>query len=111
MIYTPRYIIYNAVCHYLDKETKEKLDRSPGKSEKITDASFIKIIGQHFDFMRMRDSPRIKEDLWLFNYLMYENTKKDNFPMTDIGNRIAFKGRLVKKGLILQYEKKIFPGT
>ena len=62
MIYTPRYIIFKAVLRYLDQPAKERLSNALGKSEKITDASFIKIMEQHFDFTRMRDNPLIPED-------------------------------------------------
>ena len=109
MIYTPRYIIYTAVCRYLDEDELGKLKHALGKSEKITDASFIKIIEQHFDFTLMRDKPHKRQDVLLFNYLRYENKKKDNFHMSEIGNKIKFKGRLLKKGLIVQYEKEVMP--
>ena len=109
MNYTPRYVIYYAVCKYLDAATREKLGLALGKSEKITDATFIKIVEQFFDFGIMRDKPRIREDVWLFNYLMYETKKKDNFHILEIGNSIRFKGRLPKKGLIVKYAKEVMP--
>ena len=68
---------------------------------------FVRIVEKYFYFSRLRDKPLIPEDVWIFNYLMYENRKKENQKIIDIGEKIEFKGRLLKKGLILKYENKI----
>jgi hypothetical protein len=38
---------------------------------------------------------------------MYDNKKKENQNPLEIGDKLNFKGRLLKKGLILKYETKI----
>ena len=107
MLLTPKHIIFVAVSNYLPVEQAAKLKTEISSFKRLPDLKFIKIIERYFDFNMLRDKPVIPEDIWLFNYLMYENKKKVNQNPLEIGDRINFKGRLLKKGLILKYETKI----
>lgn len=107
MIYLPRTILLFAAQNYLNKEQMEILHKDLCRYKKITDRLFLRSLGKYFDFRWFRDKPFIPEDIWLFNYLMYETKKPDNFNPLDFGNTIALKGRLLKIGLIAKYERKI----
>lgn len=73
----------------------------------MTDNSFLKIISKYFDFNDLKNKPFIKEDIWIFNYLMYEIKKKGNFNLLKSGEEISLKGSIPRKGLIIKYEKEI----
>ena len=104
---SPKHIIFISVSNYLSATEVCELKDEIAKFDRVPDAKFIKIVERHFDFNKLKDSPVIPEDIWLYNYLMYENKKKDNHKIHDIGEKINFKGRLLKKGLIVQYETKV----
>jgi hypothetical protein len=84
-----------------------ELKNEISRYNRLPDLKFIKILEKYFDFKILRDSPVIPEDIWLFNYLMYENKRKDDQKLFEIGGKINFKGRLLKKGLIVKYENRI----
>lgn len=107
MILTPKHIIFIAVSKYLSVSVLENLKTEIGRYSSLPDMKFVRIVEKYFYFSRLRDKPLIPEDVWIFNYLMYENRKKENQKIIDIGEKIEFKGRLLKKGLILKYENKI----
>jgi hypothetical protein len=102
----PRLIILKMLEFYLPKETVEKIKKET-YSHETRDTTFIKIVSQHFDFETLRTSPKHWQDIWVYNYLMYE-TKKSNYLKShpfEIGNAIDFAGRLPRKGLIIKYRK------
>lgn len=107
MILTPKHIIFIAVSNYLTVEQSGQLKNDFIGFKRLTDLKFIQLIEKYFDFNILRDKPVIPEDIWLFNYLMYENRKKENQKLFDIGEKINFKGRLLKKGLLIKYENKV----
>ena len=104
---TPKHIIFIAVSKYLSVSDLDILKADIGKYSSLPDMKFIKIVEKYFDFKILRDKPLIQEDVWIFNYLMYENRKKENHNIFDIGEKIEFKGRLLRKGLILKYENNV----
>lgn len=103
----PRVIIYHAACNYLNDEQIHKLKDDLGKLKIITDKKFIDTLEKHFDIKQFRDTPRIPEDIWLFNYLMYGNKKTPKFNHLKMGEEIALLGRFIKRGLIVKYESQI----
>lgn len=107
MVLNPKQIIYLAISKYLSTEKKDSLIKELSKFDKLSDMKFIKIIETYFDFNLLKNKPKIPQDIWIYNYLMYENRKKDNQNIFDIGEKIEFKGKLLKKGLIVKYEKEI----
>lgn len=107
MAFTPRKIIYIAVSNYLTDDRAAALFDEISKRHPLTDNSFLKIIQEYFDFKLMRDKPIVKEDIWIFNYLMYQIKKKDDFNPLKVGEEISLKGRLPKKALIVKYENQI----
>ena len=104
---TPKHIIYIAVSNYISSEEADKIKMEIAKYKRLSDLKFIRIIETYFNFNMLRDKPVIPEDIWLFNYLMYDNKKADDHKLFEIGEKINFKGRLLKKGLIIKYENKI----
>lgn len=107
MILTPKHIIFIAVSNYLTAEQAANLKDDLLPYKRLTDMNFIRLTEKYFDFTKLRDRPFLPEDIWLFNYLMYENKQKENQKLYEIGEKINFKGRLLKKGLLIRYENKI----
>lgn len=103
----PRKIIYLAVCNYLTKEQADDFLKDLSRYKKINDYKFIKTLHKHFDIHLFMEKPYIKEDIWLFNYLMYQNKKRDDFNPLNTGIVMGFKGRLLRRGLITKYEAQI----
>jgi len=103
----PKHIIFIAVSNYLSAEDAAKLKNDIISFKRLPDSKFIKLVEQYFDFNLLRDKPLIPEDIWLFNYLMYENKKREDKKLFEIGEKINFKGKLLKKGLVLKYETQI----
>ncbi len=107
MILTPKHIIFIAVSNYLSAEQAANLKDDLLPYKRLTDMNFIRLTEKYFDFTKLRDTPFLPEDIWLFNYLMYENKQKENQKLYEIGEKINFKGKLLKKGLLVKYENKI----
>lgn len=107
MILTPKHIIFIAVSNYLTTEQAANLKNELLPYKRLTDMNFIRLTEKYFDFTTLRDKPIIPEDIWIFNYLMYENKQKENQKLFEIGEKINFKGKLLKKGLLFKYETKI----
>lgn len=107
MILSPKHIIFIAVSNYLNTEQSARLRDDISKFNRLPDLKFIRIVEKYFDFNILRTKPAIPEDIWLFNYLMYENRKKEDQKLFEIGEKINFKGRLLKKGLLVRYENKV----
>lgn len=103
----PKHIIFIVVSNYLTAEDIAKLKNDIISFNRLSDSKFIKLVEQYFNFNTLKDKPLIAEDIWLFNYLMYENKKKEDQKLFEIGEKINFKGKLLKKGLVLKYEKEI----
>lgn len=104
---SPKHIIIIAVSNYLNTGQSAKLRDDISKFNRLPDLKFIRIVERYFDFNILRTKPVIPEDIWLYNYLMYENRKKEDGRLFEIGEKINFKGRLLKKGLLLRYENKV----
>jgi hypothetical protein len=107
MILTPKHIIFIAVSNYLTVKQAANLKNDLLPYKRLTDMNFIRVTEKYFDFTSLRDKPFVPEDIWLFNYLMYENKQKENQKLYEIGEKINFKGKLLKKGLLIRYENKI----
>lgn len=103
----PKHIIFIAVSNYLTAEDAAKLKNDIISFKRLPDSKFVKLVEQYFNFNTLRDKPLIPEDIWLYNYLMYENKKKEDQKLFEIGDKINFKGKLLKKGLVLKYEKEV----
>jgi hypothetical protein len=107
MILSPKHIIFIAVSNYLPVEQMNKLKQELSLFSRLTDMNFITIVETYFDFATLRDKPVIPEDIWLLNYLMYDNHKKENQRLFNSGEKIEFKGRLLKKGLLIKYNNSV----
>lgn len=90
MKYTPRYIIYWAVCRYLNEEQTEQLKKNLTKGNLKQDRRFLTEVKKVFDLKVMLHKPYIREDAWIYNYIEYDMTTK--FP---------------RKGLIVKYENQV----
>jgi hypothetical protein len=76
MTYSPKYIVYIAVCNYLSEEELNLLKEDIGKMKSKSGKIFLAIIKKHFDVERMRLKPFIWQDIWIYNYLKYEAFKR-----------------------------------
>ena len=92
---SPRYIIFWAVSNYLTESELELLIQDFIKGKGINHPRFLSIIKKHFDFERFRTHPVFWQDIWLYNYLMYD--VKDN--------------RLIRNQLIADYDRYILKPT
>jgi hypothetical protein len=90
MKYSPRTIIFTAASKYLSPEATEKIKHELIKENVKQDRKFLAVVKRHFDFNVMKDKPFIPQDIWIYNYLLYETESK-------------FK----KNGLIAKYEREI----
>lgn len=91
MVYSPRFILYVAVKNYLTEEQLDDLRTDISKKGVKGDKTFLNVIKKHFDIELFRTKPFIWQDIWLYNYLMYD-VKTIKFP---------------RVGLIAKYEKEI----
>ena len=107
MTLTPKHIIFIAVSNYLTPEQSLEIKNEFIKYKRVTGNKFIEIIEQYFDFKMLRDKPLIKEDIWLFNYLMYDVVKKGSKKINDVGEKIIVTGGLKKTPLLKKYEELI----
>lgn len=104
---SPKHIIWIAVSNYLTTQEIEDLKNEFIKYNRLTGRIFIELIAKYFDFKLLRDKPVIPEDIWLFNYLMYETNKINNRKIDSIGEIIKVSGGLKKTPLLKKYESKI----
>ena len=107
MTLTPKHIIFIAVSNYLTAEQSLALKDEMIKYKRLTGLKFIQIIEKYFDFKKFRDKPLIPEDIWLFNYLMYDINKRDAQKISEIGEKINVSKGFRKTKLIRNYESKI----
>lgn len=89
MQFPTRFVLYVAVQNYLTVEKSKELLTDLGR-RKLGDKEFINTIKKHFDIELFRTKPFIWQDIWIYNYLMYEATT-----------------RLVRSKLINRYSKEI----
>jgi len=73
---TPRYIVFWTVSNYLSGSQLEILIADFIKKSPKQDRKFLSIIRKHFDFERLRTSPIFWQDIWIYNYLMFDVKSK-----------------------------------
>jgi hypothetical protein len=88
--HSPRYIIFWAVSNYLSESEMEALIHDFIKGPVHHCPRFLPTIAKHFDIERFRTHPVIWQDIWLYNYIMYD-----------------VKGRFPRNRLIAEYDKRI----
>jgi hypothetical protein len=69
-----RFVIYAAVQNYLDDQQLELLKKDLGEKP-LNNPGFFKLIRKHFDVERLRAQPFFWQDIWIYNYLMYDMQK------------------------------------
>lgn len=75
--YKPHYIVYYAISKYLTDEQNKALLDDIAKYQKP--ASFYhRVISNHFDIEQLRVKPIIAEDIWIYNYILYDLNSKKN---------------------------------
>jgi len=107
MTLTPKHIIFIAVSNYLSATQCNELKNEFIKYKRLSGAKFIQIIEKYFDFKTLRDKALIPEDIWLFNYLMYDTNKKGIQKLGEVGEKITATKGFKKTPLIRKYETKI----
>lgn len=107
MIFKPRHIILFAMSHYLTEDEFNNIFLELYKYKKLTDEKFIRVVSKNFNLKLFIENPIIIEDCWLYNYILYDSKKPETYSPINSNNEIYFKGRFLKKGLIIRYENKI----
>jgi hypothetical protein len=90
MKHTPRTIIFIAVSRYLTEDDIKKIIFDLTSENVKQDRKFLSVIRRYFDFEKFKDAPYIWQDIWLYNYLLYDH-----------------KTKLRRDGLIAKYEREI----
>jgi hypothetical protein len=103
---SPKQIILIAVSKYLSKEIYVILKDEISIHKQLSPQKFVELIERYFDFTVMRDNPLIPEDIWIFNYLMYENKSKNNV-IFQSKEKINIAGKFRKSELLKKYEIKV----
>jgi hypothetical protein len=67
-------VIYAAVQNYLTEQQLDSLRKDLGQKA-LSNSGFIKTIRKHFDIERFRTQPFFWQDIWVYNYLMYDMNK------------------------------------
>jgi hypothetical protein len=103
---TPKHIIFIAVSNYISTDAISDIKNEISKHKRLSAQRFIDIIQNYFDFDTLRDRPIIPEDIWLYNYLMYDNNIKGNISFVE-ADKIIIAGRFRITELIRKYEKVV----
>lgn len=101
-----RQIIFVAFSNYMSNSQIEDVRKEIGRKLKWSPNQFIQIFQKHFDLELLRTNPVIKEDILIYNYLMYEAIHKDNvvFAFNKIGDK---KMKFYQTRTIRTYETQI----
>jgi hypothetical protein len=103
---TPKHIIYIAISNYITNEMALIIKTEIASHKRLTSQKFIELIEKYFDFKDLKDKPFIPEDVWLYNYLMFENQKKNKISFV-ASERIIIEGKFRVTELLRKYEKTI----
>jgi hypothetical protein len=101
---TPKHIIFIAVSNYISTDAISDIKNEISKYKRLSAQRFIDIIQNYFDFDTLRDRPIIPEDIWLYNYLMYDNNIKGNISFVEC---IQFRVSRLRRAEILIHLKSI----
>lgn len=107
MRFPPRKIIYLAVSNYLNPDEAKMLLSEIASKDRLQDNTFLKICGKYIDFNVMKDKPYIPEDIWVYNYLMYQLKPKNTITLSMKRQQINMGGKFPRSGLVSTYERKI----
>jgi hypothetical protein len=101
-----RQIIFIAVSNYLSDTQLDDVRKEIGRKLKWSPNQFIGVFQKHIDLELLRTHPVIKEDILIYNYLMYEAIHKENvvFAFTKIGDK---KMKFYLTRTISKYETEI----
>lgn len=101
-----RQIIFIAVSNYLSDTQLDDVRKEIGRKLKWSPNKFIEIFQKHIDLELLRTNPVIKEDILIYNYLMYEAIHKENvvFAFNKIGDK---KMKFYLTRTIRKYETEI----
>lgn len=91
---TPRQIIFWAVSNYLSGSELEALINDFTKGSINKRPKFLETIARHFDIERFHTDPVFWQDIWLYNYIIYD-----------------IDGKMKRNQLIVDYENTIMIPT
>lgn len=101
----PKLIIFITVCNYITAENRDLIKNELIKYKILSANKFVEIVSKYFDFEILRTKPIIPEDIWLYNYLHYEN--QSNKKIFDNSNRLKIKGKFKKTPLLKKYYTQV----
>jgi hypothetical protein len=106
MLLSVRQIIFVAISNYLSASQLEEVRKEIGRKIRWSPLAFIKVFQQHIDLELLRTKPFFKEDILIYNYLMYDAIHKENvvFSFNKIGEK---KMKFYISATIRNYEKQI----
>lgn len=71
-MYRPRAVLTKVISRYLNAREYKAFIKELSAFEEVSDPLFVEIMNKHFDIERWRTSPIVKQDLWLYNYFVFE---------------------------------------
>ena len=86
----PNYILLKQALRYLSEEEKVALISRLSKLDNAN-RPFFKCLIKYFDYEVFKTKPLIWQDIWLYNYIVYDTDKSLN-----------------RNGLIAKYEREVF---
>jgi hypothetical protein len=104
---SPKKVIYLAVSNYLSPDEAKMLLAELAEKDGRHDNTFLKITGKYFDFSLLKDKPYIKEDILIYNYLMYQLKPKKTLDLFTKPQQITMSGKFPRTGLIVRYENRV----
>lgn len=107
MLLSPKQVIFIAITRYLTPDQTDAFKTECKSFLRLPASKFIKISAKYFNFESLKTKPVQPEDIWIYNYLMYDTQRPENSKIFDLGNKIEFTGKLPRTLLIRNYEKKI----
>lgn len=72
MLYPPKYVLFFAASRILSPEARKALIDDFAKEKPVLTPKFMSVLKRHFDFELLKTKPFIWQDIWLYNYLIYE---------------------------------------
>lgn len=85
MRYHPRYIVFWVFSRYMTEDQIETFRIDIGKYHRGGVKSFIAALSKHVDLEILLRTPQIREDAWIYNYLIYDC--KTGFPRSQLIRR------------------------
>jgi len=75
-MYRPRAVITKVISRYLSPEAFKAFMKELSIYEEVPDTLYVEIMKKHFDIEKWQTAPIIRQDVWLYNYFVFEYEDK-----------------------------------